>query len=139
MNREKINKLNAERLSKVKPILREKCEKIISLAKAENYILLVTNGFRSIEEQNKLYNQPHDKIDNDGDGRIDERDEKVTNAKGGQSNHNFRDAVDFAFIVDGEISWDEKLYKNIGRWAKIVGLKWGGNWKSFKDLPHVEL
>lgn len=127
---EKIEKQNADKLSQVKPLLADKCRQIIELAKAEKYTLLVTNGYRSNEEQDKLY-------------RIGRRgipgEKKVTNAKGGQSNHNTKDAIDFAFIINGEVSWDEKLYQNIGRWAKVVGLKWGGNWKLFKDLPHVEI
>lgn len=127
-SREKINKLNCERLAKVKPELAEKCLRILALAEAEGFDLLVTQGFRSIEEQNRLYAQGRT-----APGKI------VTNARGGQSNHNFGKAVDFAFVFNGEISWDENLYKNIGRWARIVGLKWGGNWKSIKDKPHVEL
>ncbi|HRH43134.1 MAG TPA: M15 family metallopeptidase [Pyrinomonadaceae bacterium] len=127
---EKIEKQNADKLSHVKPSLAEKCLKIIELAKAEKYTLLVTNGYRSNEEQDKLYQIGRRGIPGE---------KKVTNTKGGQSNHNSRDAVDFAFVVNGEVSWDEKLYQNIGRWAKIVGLNWGGNWKSFKDFPHVEI
>lgn len=127
---EKIEKQNAEKLSRIKPILAEKCRRIISLAKAEGFTLIVTNGYRSNEEQDKLYAIGRRGIPGE---------RKVTNARGGQSNHNTGDAVDFAFIVGGEVSWDEKLYKNIGRWARIAGLKWGGNWKSFKDFPHIEL
>lgn len=125
---DRIEKLNAERLSKVDPVLATKCRQLIELANQNGQFLLVTQGFRSIAEQNKLYAQ----------GRTT-KGKIVTNAKGGQSNHNFGRAVDFAFIVNGEVSWNDKLYKQIGVWAKVVGLKWGGNWKSFKDYPHVEL
>lgn len=76
----------------------------------------MTQGFRSIAEQDKLYQI----------GRRGKKGEKkVTNAKGGESKHNFGNAVDFAFIINGEISWNEKLYQNIGHWAKICGLKLG--------------
>jgi peptidoglycan L-alanyl-D-glutamate endopeptidase CwlK len=129
-NRERIEKTNSSRLADVKPELAEKCLAIIAQAASEGFTLIVTQGFRSIEEQNRLYQIGRRGIPGE---RI------VTNARGGQSNHNHREAVDFAFIVAGEISWDEKLYQNIGRWAQKVGLKWGGNWKSFKDFPHVEL
>ena len=64
---------------------------------------------------------------------------KVTNAKGGQSKHNFGLAVDFAFVINGELCWDEDLYQNLGRWAEKCDLNWGGDWRSFLDLPHVEL
>lgn len=126
--KEKVNEKNCERLAKVKPELAEKVLKLLEAAEAEGHLLIVTQGFRSIEEQNRLYAQGRT-----APGKI------VTNAKGGQSNHNFGKAVDFAFVVNGEISWDEKLYKKIGVWAREVGLKWGGDWKSIKDKPHVEL
>jgi peptidoglycan L-alanyl-D-glutamate endopeptidase CwlK len=128
MTPEKIQKLNAERLEKVADDLRQKCERVIALAKDRGYSLLVTQGFRSIAEQNRLYAQGRTRP-----GKI------VTNARGGQSKHNLGRAVDFAFVVKGEISWDVKLYKLLGAWAAVAGLKWGGNWKSFKDYPHVEI
>lgn len=127
--KKRIAAINATRLSDVKPELAEKCATIIALAASEGFTLIVTNGYRSIAEQNKLYRI----------GRRGVRGERiVTNAAGGQSNHNFREAVDFAFVVAGEISWNEALYENLGRWARRVGLKWGGDWK-FRDMPHVEL
>ena len=129
-NRERIEKLNSERLAKVKPELAEKCRAIIALAAREGFSLIVTQGFRSIEEQNKLYAIGRRGVPGE---------KKVTNARGGQSNHNYGEGVDLAFVVNGEISWDEKLYGNIGRWARQIGLKWGGDWKSFRDFPHVEL
>lgn len=33
----------------------------------------------------------------------------------------------------------DHLFAAIGAAAKARGLKWGGDWQSFKDLPHVEL
>lgn len=127
---ETIARTNETRLAQVDAELAEKCRQIIRLAALENFALIVTQGYRSIEEQNRLYRI----------GRRGKKGEKkVTNARGGQSKHNFKKAVDFAFVVRGAISWDEKLYTNLGRWAHQVGLKWGGDWKSFRDLPHVEL
>lgn len=124
----KVSQLNAERLAKVLPELAEKCAKLIGIAYQEGFTLLVTQGFRSIAEQNALYAQGRTKP-----GKI------VTNAKGSQSNHTRGEAVDFAFIVNGEVSWEDKLYLKIGGWAKQVGLNWGGDWRSIKDKPHVEL
>lgn len=111
-----------EILSRVHPILAEKVVRLIALAKAENYVLIVTQGLRTFEEQNRLF----------------AKRPKVTNARGGQSYHNYGIAADVAFVAGGKISWDEKLYKNIGRWASQVGLTWGGNWK-FVDMPHLQL
>jgi LAS superfamily LD-carboxypeptidase LdcB len=114
---------NQNALSKVHPVLASKVNAIIyEIATKEGFTLRVTQGLRTFEEQNALFNKRP----------------KVTNARGGQSMHNYGLACDFAFLVKGEISWDEKLYKNIGRWADQVGLEWGGLWR-FRDLPHVQL
>lgn len=125
---EKIEQLNCERLRQIQPELAGKVLKLLALAEKENHSLLITQGFRSFAEQNRLYAQGRRLP-----GKI------VTNARGGESKHNFGKAVDFAFVVGGEISWQESLYRKIGVWAREVGLKWGGDWKTFKDLPHVEI
>lgn len=126
----RIEHINTDRLSdsELKPELVTKVHALIALAKGRGYSLLVTQGFRSVKEQNDLYAQGRTRP-----GKI------VTNAKGGQSNHNFGKAVDFAFVQNGQVSWDPKLFKLLGSWAAAVGLKWGGNWVHFKDLPHVEI
>ncbi len=111
-----------KKLSGVHPVLVKKALQIIELAKQEGYELRVTQGLRTFKEQDALFRKRP----------------KVTNARGGQSSHNYGVAVDFAFVVGGKISWDERLYKNIGRWTNQVGLTWGGNWR-FTDLPHVQL
>ena len=73
---------------------------------------------------------------------------KVTNAKAGQSIHNYGFAVDICLIIDGKTaSWDTtKDWDNdrIADWYECVkifakyGWEWGGNWKTFKDLPHFD-
>ena len=127
---ERVAELNNSRLSdkNLKTELVEKVKKLIELASKAGHLLLVTQAFRSVAQQNALYAQGRTKP-----GKI------VTNAKGGQSNHNKGEAVDLAFIVQGEVSWEDSLYLKIGFWAKAVGLKWGGDWKSIKDKPHVEI
>jgi peptidoglycan L-alanyl-D-glutamate endopeptidase CwlK len=125
-----IDKLNNQRLAdpNLKPELVDKVRELIALASSQGYSLLVTQGFRSVAQQNALY-----ALGRTRPGKI------VTNAKGGQSNHNFGRAVDFAFIVKGEVSWLPSLYAKLGKLAEQSGLDWGGNWKHFKDLPHVEI
>ncbi len=68
----------------------------------------------------------------------DEKGKIVTNARGGQSWHNYGLAVDVCFITGGIPDWNALLYKRIGVWARIAGLEWGGKWKSIVDLPHVQ-
>ena len=96
--------------------------------------------YRSIQEQNALYNQPFDKKDNDGDGKVDEADEKVTNAKGGESPHNYLPALafDVAFRdLLGKVDYSPRLFD---QFAKLMPptIVWGGNFKSMPDKPHFE-
>lgn len=103
--------------------------------------VVVTCTYRPAEEQNKLYNQPWDKKDNDGDGKVDESDEKVTQAKGGQSPHNYNPsyAIDVAFINNGKTDWSEKWFKAFAPYMANPKIEWGGLWRSMPDMPHYEL
>jgi len=88
----------------------------------------ITCTYRSGEEQDKLFNSKP----------------KVTNAKGGQSPHNYNPsfAFDIGFIgTDKKMDWDAKLFRNFADCIKSVSdvTDWGGGWKSFKDAPHFEL
>jgi len=88
----------------------------------------ITSGYRSYDEQNALYVQ----------GRI-KPGARVTNARGGHSNHNFRLAFDITlFDGKGQPIWTSHLYRAAGEFGKTVGLDWGGDWKTFTDLPHYE-
>jgi peptidoglycan L-alanyl-D-glutamate endopeptidase CwlK len=91
---------------------------------------ILTCTHRSNAEQNALYAQGRTRP-----GKI------VTNAKGGQSNHNQypSPAFDIAFKdASGNIHWDMALFKQFALIAKRCGLAWGGDWIRFKDLPHFE-
>lgn len=105
----------------------------------------LTCTYRSNAEQTALYNQPFDKKDNDGDGKIDERNEKVTNAKAGQSPHNYFPsmAFDIAFWDEKEkkLDWSGYLFEFFNRlvcekYKDVV--TWGGNFKTIPDRPHFE-
>ncbi len=104
--------------------------------------VVITCTYRSPEEQDRLFDQPRDKKDNNGNGRVDEPAEKVTNARAGQSPHNYKPsfAFDIAFTQGKKTDWSEK---NFRLFAPLVlqtpGITWGGNFKSLVDLPHFEL
>jgi peptidoglycan L-alanyl-D-glutamate endopeptidase CwlK len=51
-----------------------------------------------------------------------------------------------ADVVDRRYGWagpaankDYKFWKDLGRAAKGQGLTWGGDWKKFRDVAHIEL
>ncbi len=87
----------------------------------------ITEGFRSIERQNELYAQGRTKP-----GAI------VTQAKGGQSLHNYGVAVDFVFVQQGYNATDAQ-WKTLGTILNKHGFEWGGDWKGFVDKPHAEM
>jgi hypothetical protein len=67
-----------------------------------------------------------------------------TKAKPGMSWHGYGLALDFAPMVNGEIDWIYSPGDAADHWdelaqlAKDVGMTWGGDWRTFKDRPHVE-
>jgi peptidoglycan L-alanyl-D-glutamate endopeptidase CwlK len=73
--------------------------------------------------------------------------EHVTNAPPGLSWHQWGEAFDCFWVVDGEAEWSSEVlvqgqngYRVYARIAeKQLGLTAGGLWKTFKDWPHVQL
>ncbi|MFT3953614.1 MAG: M15 family metallopeptidase [Piscinibacter sp.] len=70
----------------------------------------------------------------------------VTNALPGYSWHQWGEAVDCFWLLDGKAEWSttKKLngfnaYRVYADEAEAVGLVAGGHWTSFKDWPHVQL
>jgi peptidoglycan L-alanyl-D-glutamate endopeptidase CwlK len=61
------------------------------------------------------------------------------------SRHLYGLAVDFAPLIDGEVTWKTpaflpiiKAFKTASAELKIPIVS-GGDWKTFKDYPHIEL
>jgi peptidoglycan L-alanyl-D-glutamate endopeptidase CwlK len=92
--------------------------------------LLVTCTYRSPEEQDALY-----AIGRTKPGR------KVTNAKAGQSAHNYGLALDFVPMENGKPVWDEghNAWRKAGNLAPSFGLEWAGTWPTFREYPHVQV
>jgi peptidoglycan LD-endopeptidase CwlK len=135
-----MDKPTQDRIAKLHPSVRLEVTQIIQechLALTGKAKVRITQGLRTFAEQDALYQQ----------GRTS-AGKKVTNAKAGQSVHNFGFAIDICLIIDGKIaSWDTaKDWDNdqVADWYECVkifakhGWEWGGNWKKFKDLPHFD-
>lgn len=52
--------------------------------------------------------------------------------------HNFGLAADYAFVVNGKVTWNGP-WDVFGRVARLCGLEWGGDWKKMTDKPHVQM
>lgn len=120
------------------PIVKERSDQLVQQAAKIGIVVLITDGFRSIEEQNTIYEQGRT-----AEGNI------VTNAKGGESYHNYGLAIDFALKTpSGDVIWDHQYDRNqngksdwseVVKIAKSLGFEWGGDWKGFKDYPHFQM
>jgi peptidoglycan L-alanyl-D-glutamate endopeptidase CwlK len=88
----------------------------------------IISGTRTYAQQNALYRQGRS-----ASGSV------VTNARGGQSWHNFGLAWDIGLFRDGVYLTDSTPYERASEVAKVAGLEWGGDWTGFKDTPHYQL
>lgn len=137
-----MDAISIERIKQAHPNIREMLLK--QYIEANNKLgkgarLRLAYVYRSNELQDKLYNQKP----------------KVTNAKGGQSIHNYGFAFDIVILYDNdgngtfeEASWsmikdfdkDSKAdWMEIVEYFKSKGWEWGGDWKTFKDAPHFQI
>lgn len=95
---------------------------------------------RTVAEQNALYAKGRNGVP----GPI------VTKAKGTDYSSMHQWGVAFDFFLDMDVDKDgeksddafnnaTKLFNKVGAIGKKLGLEWGGDWKSIKDLPHFQL
>jgi len=116
-------------LSDLDPIARELCMKWIGACHTEGIDVLVYCTYRDEAEQNSLYAEGRTKP-----GKIS------TNAKGGESFHQYRCAWDCVPVVNGKAQWGAKdTYKRMGELAKQFGIEWAGEWVSFKETAHFQV
>ena len=61
-------------------------------------------------------------------------------SKTSNSYHLKRLAIDLNFFRDGKLCYDVAALKPLGDyWESLAAVNsWGGNWNSFKDVPHFE-
>lgn len=117
-------------LSEVDPRLHGPVQMLLQGAHDQGISLMLTEGKRTAEKQQELYEQGRAR-----EGAV------VTHAKPGQSKHEYGLAVDVAVKKDGQPTWptNHDLWHRIGKIGKEAGLKWGGDFKEFRDYPHFEL
>ena len=139
------DKITLDRIKLMHPLLRSEVTEMyneICLALTGRAICRFAYTLRTFNEQDELYS-----IGRTKPGR------KVTNAKGGQSYHNYGLAFDIVLLVDSKgtgkfdkASWETNVdFDRDGRadWHEVVnickryGWEWGGDWK-FTDLPHFQ-
>ena len=142
--------LNASRLAPLHPRLKKLGVELIAKCKAQGIDILITQGLRTVEEQDALFAQ----------GRLGlaqvnglrkkasmapigpKENTKVTNARGGQSFHNFGLAIDFVPLLSmGKANWNTKdpSWMKVRQIGKALGLRPASEVKPDWDLPHLQL
>jgi peptidoglycan LD-endopeptidase CwlK len=139
--------VSLQRANLLHPAIREEVISMITHIENSHFPptvqIRIIQGLRTIKQQEDLYAQGRTKP-----GKI------VTNARGGQSIHNYGLALDFALMYDKDkngsfeiLSWstgEDFDGDKISDWSEVVkafksiGFVWGGDWVSFKDYPHLE-
>ncbi len=121
---------SARRLEEVHSTLEAKAKQLIGQAYKEGICIIITQGLRTIAEQDALYAQGRTKA-----GKV------VTNARGGSSFHNFGLAFDFCVVdTNGQLNWNvDKRWHRVGAIGESLGLEWGGRFKTIVDIPHFQL
>lgn len=135
---ELYDKITVDRIRFAHPRLREQLLRDyldINKQLPKGIRLRFSHVLRTIAEQNELYAQGRTKKGN-----------KVTNAKGGQSIHNYGLAFDIVILKDLDnngtfetASWDQDVhFLKVIKFFKSKGYVWGGDFKSISDKPHFQ-
>lgn len=125
------NQSTYDNINKLHPLIRAKTKQLIKACEAAGIPVYIPNdgNYRTFEKQNELYAK----------GRtVKPPYSTVTNAKGGESFHNYGLAVDIVPVNGGYFA-PYATYKKIGDIGKSLGWEWGGDWQSFKDLVHFQI
>lgn len=121
--------INSRSLDDLHPRVKTLAEKFKAECLAIGYDVLIYSTYRDIEAQNALYAQ----------GRTT-KGSIVTNAKGGQSFHNYRVAFDWVPMVHGKPLWSDSFaYARCAKIGEALGLEWAGRWTGkLKETAHFQ-
>ena len=123
----------SRRLEDLVPAVQQRAQALVKAAKDAGIDLLITSTYRSNDEQAALYAQGRTKP-----GAI------VTNARPGDSYHNWRCALDVVPLRNGKPVWgtsgpDGDLWRKIGEMGEAVGLEWAGRWTGkLREMAHFQ-
>jgi len=153
-----MDNVSLERLSQVHPLLQQKIHAMDEALTAQGIVLRVVQGLRTADYQDHLYAKGRTDAslraqgfsealiaEINADDPHHDTEERVTNARGGYSMHNFGLAVDCVPGLRGvdpwAPNWDAKHPDFLAMIAagETQGLVCGANWTSIPDAPHFQL
>ncbi len=120
--------LNSREIDRLRLDVAANCRKWLELCKEAGLNVLVTQTVRDREYQEYLYAQGRTRP-----GSI------VTNGKVPTFHADTAGlAFDFCKNVKGHEYDDNAFFHKAAAIAKGLGFSWGGDWKSFPDMPHIQ-
>ena len=116
------------RIERLHPDVKQYAYAFVNRIQAElGKTVRVSSGLRTYSEQDALYAQGRTTSGN-----------RVTNARGGQSYHNFGLAIDIVEINGRQANWNGP-WEEFARIGQSMGWEWGGNFSSIVDKPHFQM
>lgn len=126
--------INSRDIKDLHPTVAGKAYTFVERCRQAGIDLLITSTYRDKQSQDALYAQGRTVA-----GKI------VTNAKGGQSFHNYRVALDVVPMRNGKPVWgttapeDKALWDKVGEIGEACGLSWSGRWKGkMREMAHFQ-
>ena len=121
--------ISSRSLEDLLPLVKARALAHIEVCKEEGIDLLIYCTYRDNESQDSLYRQGRETT-----GAV------VTNARGGESVHNYHCAYDCVALVQGKPQWgDSVLARQVGTLGELVGLEWSGRWAGkLKETAHFQ-
>lgn len=108
------------------PVVADSARELLRECTERGFPIFITSTLRTFSEQAQLYAQGRTEP-----GRI------VTNAREGESPHNYGLAFDVAFHTPPATDPYTGPWDAVGAQGKALGLEWGGDWKH-PDRPHFQ-
>ncbi len=130
----------SRRVDDLHSLIQPKAYLLVKKAMETNLSVVIHRTLATWEEQDAIYAQGRTKP-----GIV------ITNARGGESFHNYGLALDFAIVKPGSniIDWSGKCdvdndqvpdYKEVGTIGEDLGFEWGARFTSMKgDLGHLQM
>ena len=138
----------------------KKAQRLEALIESEGLPFRIFETRRSFTRSQTLYNQGRT-FDSSGLTISVDKTKIVSNARAGESPHNWGLALDAILITDKTHAWwmghqrelplnpwdlgdaqrpiIKLAWERYGRCVRTCELSWGGDWTGFKDWPHAEL
>jgi peptidoglycan LD-endopeptidase CwlK len=121
--------ISSRNLEDLLPVVKDMAEQLIEACKAAGVDLIIVSTYRDLEAQAEIYAK----------GRSTPGPIR-TNAKPGESLHNWRVAIDFCPLEFGKAAWDDMAaFERVGELAETIGFEWAGRWTGrLREEGHIQ-